>query len=447
MSKKKPKKGLVDLVWVDPKTLAKNPLNWKIHPKSQMTGVMAAIQSLGWVKPVIYNLTTQRLLDGHGRVTEAVNKGIKAVPVNRGYWTKEEEIQILKTLDPLGGMYRIDSEKFESLNALSKQNKEFLENATQETREHLKKLDIQLSSIPRRIKDGTLTNIPLPLANAKKVKVEEDDEDTSYSVESGVDSTDEEESPIETTLAEDTIFTSDNVWGLPTWITDKLATPDMVPDKTYSRVPESVSDKSYYCFSARPFPLRDELQTSGGVLGFFCEDYRFDGCYSNAAEFTSWILEEDWSCVLAPDFSTYADWPFSMQLWNLYRSRWAARYWQSLDVYVMPILQSVIFDDGRETIDVALETMPHPCPVFAVQCRTLKQQGGDFKSFGRWLASCIKELKAERVVIYGGGEHQSKFLGYLPKETRTLKYSLLQSYMMERKEIIRKKDRERKRKG
>lgn len=40
-----------------------------------------------------------------------------------------------------------------------------------------------------------------------------------------------------------------------------------------------------------------------------------------------------------PDFSTYTDYPYAFQIWNLYRKCWLAAYWQQIyDLKVIPVL-------------------------------------------------------------------------------------------------------------
>lgn len=458
-----------ELCLVDPRTLDDNPLNWREHPPSQQEAVLASIRQAGWVMPLLYNLTTGKLVDGHGRKEKAIKAMLQAVPVAKGRWTKEEEIFLLQNYDAIGSMFRANSEKLANLNALAARGKDFIKKASKETQEVLKKLQGRMEALPSAIDSGRVSNIPLPISSLQERKTQEVEEEVpeidelENSEPTVVDHS--QVSPIIQTLDESAIFPSSNPWGIPDYDPDMLANSDMAPDRTFSRVPESVSERSYYCFSARPFDQRDELDVKGGCLGFFTEDWRFEGAFNRFTEFYhEWIGSQDWTCVLQPDFSTYEDWPFPQQLWNLYRSRWVARYWQSLGVYVIPVLQSVYQPSLQETytfldpempkkdkdqlddsvFDIGLITLPTPCPVVAVQCRTIKHHGGDFKAFAKWLSHRIDYLQPEVVIIYGGGDHQSKFLGYLPAENSNLKYVLLQSYSAERRGWMKRQEKLRK---
>lgn len=458
------------LVLVDPRTIDSNPLNWKQHPPSQTESLMAAIKRAGFVLPLLFNLTTSRLIDGHGRKAKAISSGLPAVPVALGRWTEEEEHFLLQTIDPIGGMYQTDTEKLSSLNALVAQGRDFLAKASKDTKTSLAKLQSRLEALPGAIDKGKITSVPLPIASLSSRKQDQEDQDGEDDGEGVPEdfhlTQDTVTSPKVEVLAEDVVFPSSNPWNIPDYDLAWLATSEMAPTKTYDRSSDSVTDRSYYCHSARPFHIRDDLDIHGGVYGFFCEDWRFEGAYDNVAEFAAWVRDEQWTCVLQPDFSVYSAWPFPLRLWNLYRSRWVARYWQSLNIFVMPILQSVFnpshidlvdyleplpedhpdrrypdLDDDDPVFanyDIGLITMPNPCPIFACQCRTIKQQGGDFKGFGKWLAHRIEYLNPEVVVIYGAAEHQSKFLGYLPKQSGKLRYVMLPSYMAQRRGWMKK---------
>ena len=40
--------------------------------------------------------------------------------------------------------------------------------------------------------------------------------------------------------------------------------------------------------------------------------------------------------MLSPDFSLYRDWPWTLQLWNVYRNRWCQAFWAYHGLTVIP---------------------------------------------------------------------------------------------------------------
>ena len=110
-------KNPLRLEWVDPKTLAANPKNWRTHSAEQISALGETLTQVGWAGACLYNSRTQRLVDGHARVKVALAQGAAAVPVLVGDWDEAEEAKILLTLDPLAAMAGVDGDALKSLMA------------------------------------------------------------------------------------------------------------------------------------------------------------------------------------------------------------------------------------------------------------------------------------------------------------------------------------------
>jgi hypothetical protein len=67
---------------------------------------------------------------------------------------------------------------------------------------------------------------------------------------------------------------------------------------------------------------------------FFLDDYRFERVWNRPSVYVPRLRQ--FPVVLTPDFSLYTDWPLSVNLWNIYRSRWLGRYWQEHGITVIP---------------------------------------------------------------------------------------------------------------
>lgn len=93
-----------------------NPDNWRGHPQSQRDALNAILSEVGWVQGVIVNRRTNRLVDGHARIEEALELGAETlVPFTEVDLSAEEEKLILLLLDPLGGMATTNAEAFQNL--------------------------------------------------------------------------------------------------------------------------------------------------------------------------------------------------------------------------------------------------------------------------------------------------------------------------------------------
>jgi hypothetical protein len=105
------------LEYVQAKTLALNPANWRTHGESQLAAIGAVLKDdeVGWAGALLFNEKTGRLIDGHGRLK--VVEPDEFVPVLIGSWSDAGEKKVLATLDPLAAMAGTDAEKLNELMA------------------------------------------------------------------------------------------------------------------------------------------------------------------------------------------------------------------------------------------------------------------------------------------------------------------------------------------
>lgn len=109
------KNRIVGVGEADPEQLQANPWNWRIHPRAQAEALLEVLDRVGWAAPVIVNRVTGHVVDGHLRVTLALRRGEKRVPVQYVELTEDEERLVLATLDPLAGLAVADDEQLAAL--------------------------------------------------------------------------------------------------------------------------------------------------------------------------------------------------------------------------------------------------------------------------------------------------------------------------------------------
>lgn len=95
----------------DPEELVPNPRNWRIHPAHQSAALRQALERVGWVQQVIVNESTGRVVDGHLRLSLALEEGERSIPVDYVELDEDEEQFVLATLDPLAGLAITDAER------------------------------------------------------------------------------------------------------------------------------------------------------------------------------------------------------------------------------------------------------------------------------------------------------------------------------------------------
>lgn len=90
--------------------------NARRHPNQQRAALRGSLESVGWVLPVLENVRTGKLLDGHARIEEALLKSEDhLVPVVQVDVAEDEESLILATLDPITAMANYDKEALDAL--------------------------------------------------------------------------------------------------------------------------------------------------------------------------------------------------------------------------------------------------------------------------------------------------------------------------------------------
>lgn len=76
-------------------------------------------------------------------------------------------------------------------------------------------------------------------------------------------------------------------------------------------------------------------QTTG--VNFYLWDHQFERVWNYPKRFAQ-VLNK-FGCVIAPDFSTYIDFPRAVQIYNHYRSQWCGVFWQQHGATVVPNIQ------------------------------------------------------------------------------------------------------------
>jgi hypothetical protein len=106
---------IVDHGKANPKTLAAHPLNWRVHPIGQQAALAGAIGDIGFIRSVLVNKRTGRIIDGHLRVALAIRSKVTEIDVEYVDLSEEEEAEALATLDPLAAAAESDPVALQNL--------------------------------------------------------------------------------------------------------------------------------------------------------------------------------------------------------------------------------------------------------------------------------------------------------------------------------------------
>jgi hypothetical protein len=334
------------------------------------------------------------------RVDEALKAG-HPVPVRLVDLTEDEENEVLGTFDNIGLMATRNNAALQSL--LNSTNTEHLTRAKTQVDQRMQQLRNDLQSA---IPEDTVNQTILPQSK-KRVKIKEDPPDDESSTLEGSTRL---QSAFRTTINTSVIFEGTTDLGIPTFLPEKLCTPECAPRSTYSGGENSPDQ--YHCYTQTFYDDGGQI----GTVGFYTDDHKFESVYDNPEQFIEWATEVSPRSIITPDFSSYTIWPMVKNLWSLYRSRWLGRLWQEAGLTIIPTVQ--ILDSSYEkTIPYVLETLPAKCPTVAIECRLDSPK--DSPKLVRWINTIVDVVKPECFVLYAGQEKQKYIHGDLKRKKQT----------------------------
>jgi hypothetical protein len=405
-----------------------NKLNWKKHTKRQLSYVSKSIEDNGWAGVPIFDSNTMRLINGHGRLKEALEKKWTSIPVDVGWWTEDQGNLLLASLDPTTNMASVDGA---ALASLTESTIKRLGGGKSPLMGAMKDINAFAQDVVKKSKDNIVIR-------SSKRTVKEIIDSTKKTKRDKRETGSDHHEMYDVELREDIIFPSSNEYGIPDLSKSKLYTnTKQLPIDTFDRSGKSLRHDHYYCESARPFDSERHMKPEGGFLGFYTDDRYFEKCYNNPAKFAEKLIDEKWYAVLEPDFSTYNDWPFALRLWAVYRSRWLCRYWQQLGIHVIPIIRRT---NDLERDQWLYTSLPEKCPVMAMQLRmggVTKQKDSDYWNNMGAILHHVQQHNGLKFVLFHAGEELEKYiLGKLPEG---LKYRFITPFINKRKKHVSSK--------
>lgn len=94
-----------------------------------------------------------------------------------------------------------------------------------------------------------------------------------------------------------------------------------------------------------PFNIFKSKVDEGAWVHFFIDDYQFERLWSNPTQYIKLLSKA--KGIITTDFSIYQDMPKAMQIYNCYRNRALARYFQTHGLKIIPAVgwsDSMSFD-------------------------------------------------------------------------------------------------------
>ena len=127
---------------------------------------------------------------------------------------------------------------------------------------------------------------------------------------------------------------------------------------------------------------------------FYEDDYLFERVWNQPNRYVEILKRFDG--VITPDFSVYYDMPYSMQIWNVFRSRTLGAWFQQKGIKVIP---NIRFGD-RRTFDYCCDGISKHSiiSIGSLGCLKVKEYRPTFEAGVKHI---VNRLQPEAVVIYG----------------------------------------------
>ena len=127
---------------------------------------------------------------------------------------------------------------------------------------------------------------------------------------------------------------------------------------------------------------------------FFVDDYQFERLWNFPKRYLG--LLKRFQGVITPDFSMYQTMPKAQQIWNCYRSRALAYWFQSNDIDIVPVVEWAEYSD----LDWCLDGLPShsTLAIGAYGCNKTKLAR---YGFIKGVEKICNTLMPEAIVIYG----------------------------------------------
>lgn len=158
--------------------------------------------------------------------------------------------------------------------------------------------------------------------------------------------------------------------------------PDLLP-QNFRKLPDLV-----------PCSYRDK-PAYPSLVHFFIEDFRFESTWNQPSKSLDYLKQESIWSACSPDFSLFVDMPRALQIYNVFRSRLLARYWQDNGIRIIPTIQ---FSDSK-SFDFCFLGIPKN-QVLALEVPGTYSKR-EYLQFAQGYCSMCEILEPSRLIIFG----------------------------------------------
>lgn len=353
---------LIDIIELTP-----NPNNTKIHTKKQIDVLVRSMKKVGFNDPIQVD-ETNVILAGHGRLKAAKKAGLVKVPCIRVLGLSESEKRAYTiSHNQIGAMTGMDEQMLAIELDLLKQDDFELDLLGFDAKQMDELLGLDEQPEPPDPLGDASDSLPGVVQLSKTMNLDGDQWLKPYDI------------PI---LREDRLAEGEKEYTV--WIGRNRT--------------EDVGKPFFYLYGSDSTVGLDATRTT---IGFYVDDIRFERVWNNLPEWTTKFYAAGVKTLVMPDYSIYYNEAIAVNIYNMYRSFYVARYWQEVGFNVIP---NIHFHEDPAQLDYMLAPIPVGAPMVAWQIQTFSGgTDGDYAELTRsQMGLALEKLKPLKLLTYGG---------------------------------------------
>lgn len=322
------------LAWRDPKDLIQREKNSKKHGQKDLASLYASVQTFGF-KDILLIEEDNTIIAGHGRDLIAIEMGKPRIPV------------IICNLD------KASARAYSIAHNVTSRNSKFNDDNIKFELKDITKDGFDLKPLQPIKLDKWTADLDVPEFDLEKFEPQKREEITKDCVP-------------------DTIFPTDNDWGIPVLSLKMQATYLDLPVVQWGDI-------------ARKEKFR-------GTYHWYCEDDKFESMWKDPTG----PLESNCINCVEPNFSNYSDMARAYVMGMVYKKRWIARYWQECGVFIF-----VDMNVNARFYDLNMIGVPDKWRAYC----TRGYSDHPDKNISQYEVACARAGTDDIIfIVYGGGE-------------------------------------------
>ena len=210
-------------------------------------------------------------------------------------------------------------------------------------------------------------------------------------------------------------------WQIPRLRDDMLMTFDELPERldawAGSATKDWPHDDQWWLYNYGIDSTAGMRDVSKVIVSFYCFDEYFEKWWYTPEKVVPRLLNSGIKYMVSPDFSMEIGTSPVEWLFNLYRSRWVARYVQEAGIKVIP---DITWPDGENQwlVDYVLSTLPKGLPMVAMQMQTIDWDlvRGGKETYIDAHRTILDVLNPQGLLLYAGPQGREVIPEFVPKD-------------------------------